>query len=358
MNGRRHDFGLGRAITGIIDVDLPVQKRRSLTLAQAREKARIARELAKAGVNPSAAWRVREQSTPSFKQAASEYHAGASRGWRNGKRRDQWLSTLKTYAFPIIGDLPVNDIDARSIQRVLAQIWLEKPETARRVRQRIAAVLDYAHGKGWRPTEAPTRAVDQLLRGIKQPRGSNFAAMPYRDLPAFMAKVRDADFSIGRLALQFLILTAARSGEIRKMRWRDIDAEAREWRVPPANSKMDRLHIAPLTAAAMKILEEVRDISEIGPNDLVFPGLKGEMSDGTLAKVLRVAGGGDFTVHGFRSAFRDWCAETGIPDSWAEAALSHTNPNRIESAYRRTTFFEQRCDSLMPAWSTFLFAES
>lgn len=239
-NGRRQDFGLGSAITGLIDVDLPVEKRRSLTLAQAREKARIGRELAKAGINPSAYWRADEATTPTFKDVAEEYHCQVSASWRNGKHADQWLTTLKNYAFPAIGKLPVNAIDARTIQRVLTPIWLSKGETARRVRQRIAAVLDYAHGKGWRETEAPMRAVNQLLGGIRQPRGGNFAAMPYKELPAFMAKLRQREFAVSRAALQFLILTAARSGEIRKARWRDIDTQAREWHMPPEKTKRSR----------------------------------------------------------------------------------------------------------------------
>jgi integrase len=286
-----------------------------------------------------------------------EYHKQASRGWRNGKHRDQWIKTLKIYAFPLIGHLPVNQIDARTLQRVLSPIWMDRPETARRVRQRISAVLDYSHGKGWRDAEAPSRALDQLLRGLKQRRGGNFAAMPYRDLPVFMQKLNEGDLSIGRLALQFLILTAARSGEIRKMRWRDVDLETREWRVPPANSKTERLHIVPLVGEAVRILEDVRAFSEIGPDDLVFPGMKGAMSDGTMAKVLRVAGGGQFTVHGFRSSFRDWAADRGFADGWAEAALAHINPNRTEGAYKRTTFFEQRQEKLMPAWSAFVLGE-
>lgn len=352
-NGRRRDFGLGTAITGLIDVDIPIQKRRSLTLAQAREKARIARELVKAGMDPSILWRPKEDTAPSFKKVAVEYHRQVSKGWRNGKHADQWLTTLNIYAFPHIGDLPVDAIDARSIQHVLAPIWLEKGETARRVRQRIAAVLDYAHGKGWRDTEAPIRALNQLLGGIKQPRGGNFAAMPYRDVPAFMDKLRGGGFSIGRSALQFLILTAARSGEIRKARWCNVDLEAAEWRVPPGNTKTERLHIVPLAPAALAVLKDVDD-GEVDPSALIFPGLKGEMSDATLAKMLRTNGGGDFTVHGFRSAFRDWAAENGFPDGWAEAALAHTNPNRVESAYRRTTFFEQRRDTLMPAWASYV----
>jgi integrase len=353
-NGRRRDLGLGTAITALIDVDIPVQKRKSLTLAQAREKARLARELVKAGMDPSVLWQAKVDGTPSLKKVAEEYHREVSKGWRNGKHTAQWLNTLKIYAFPLIGDLPVDGIDAPSIQRVLAPIWLEKGETARRVRQRIGVVLDYAHGKGWRDSEAPMRAVNQLLGGIKQRRGGNFAAMPYRDLPPFMQKLRGGDFSIGRSALEFLILTAARSGEIRKAKWREIDAEAMEWRLPPANTKTERLHIVPLVPAALALVEKLRGSGVPDPDGLIFPGLKSQMSDATLAKMLRNNGGGDYTVHGFRSAFRDWAADNGYPDGWAEAALAHTNPNRVESAYRRTTFFEQRRDTLMPAWAAFL----
>jgi integrase len=353
-NGRRCDYGIGTAVTEPINFDIPIEKRHSLTLAQAREKARIWRELAKAGFNPAAVWRAKNESTPTFQQVAEEYHAQVSKGWRNGKHGDQWLSTLKSYAFPLIGDFPVDEIDARMIQRVLGPIWLSKGETARRVRQRIGSVLDYAHGKGWRDTEAPMRAVNQLLGGIKQPRAGNFAAMPYRDLPAFMATLREGDFAVGRLALQFLILTAARSGEVRKARWRDIDPETREWHVPPENAKTGRLHIVPLVQPAMKLLEQIRGIFGIDPEDYVFPGLGGQMSDATLAKVLRTSCQTRYTVHGCRSSFRDWAAENGFADSWAEAALAHTNPNRTESAYRRTTFFDQRRDILMPAWAGFL----
>jgi integrase len=352
-NGRRQDFGLGTAVIEPIAAEIPIYKRTSLTLAQAREKARIGRELAKAGINPSRHWRAEDRTILSFEEAAREYHAQISKGWRNGKHGDQWLATLKTYAFPVIGPLPVDKIEARTIQRVLTPIWLSKGETARRVRQRIGAVLDYAHGNGWRDTEAPMRALNQLLGGIKQPRSGNFPAMPYKDVSAFMSRVREGDLSVGRLALQFLVLTAARSGEVRKARWRDIDPEAQEWRLPPETTKSGKIHIVPLVPAALEVIERLRGICEIGPDDFIFPGLGGMMSDATLAKVLRTHGGASFTVHGFRSSFRDWAADAGFPDSWAEAALAHTNPNRTESAYRRTTFYEQRKEKLMPAWASF-----
>jgi integrase len=247
----------------------------------------------------------------------------------------------------------IDEVDAASIQRVLTPIWLSKGETARRVRQRIGVVLDYAHGKGWRDTEAPMRAVTQLMGGIKQRQGGHFAAMPYKALPDFMATLRESEFAVGRRALEFLILTAARSGEVRKARWRDIDLEAGEWHVPAENAKTGKLHIVPLVAAASAILDDLYQKFEPCPDDFVFPGLNGAMSDATLAKAQRSAGGGDYTVHGFRSTFRDWAAENGFADAWAEAALAHVNPNRTESAYRRTTFFEQRRDKLMPAWADF-----
>lgn len=353
-NGCRRDFGLGTAVIEPIGADIPIYKRKSLTLAQAREKARVGRELAKAGMNPSALWREEGRTVPSFQEAANEYHKQVSKGWRSGKHGDQWLATLKAYAFPIIGPLPVDKIEARTIQQVLTPIWLSKGETARRVRQRIGAVLDYAHGNGWRASEAPMRALNQLLGGIKQPRSGNFAAMPYKELPAFMARLHDGEFSVGRLALQFLVLTAARSGEIRKARWRDIDPQSHEWRVPAENAKTGKLHIVPLVPDAHELLEQIHGTFGIDGDDFVFPGLKGPMSDATLAKMLRSNGGSSYTVHGFRSSFRDWAAESGFPDSWAEAVLAHTNPNRTESAYRRTTFFEQRRDKLMPAWASFL----
>jgi integrase len=351
-HGRRRDYGLGSFTARTGDPSVPITLRRSLTLAQAREKARLGRDLAKAGINPSAAWRVEAETVPTFSYAAEEYHRQVSKAWRNGKHGDQWITTLKTYAFPLLGTLPVDSIDAPMIQRVLTPIWLSKPETARRVRQRIGAVLDYAHGRGWREGEAPMRALRQLMGGLKQPKGKNFAAMPYRELPAFMRGLSEGEPSIGRLALRFLILTAARSGEVRKARWRDVDLEMGEWRVPEENAKTGRLHIVPLVPAAADILRAIPGTGM--PDGFIFPGLRKMMSDATLAKVLRTQASGDYTVHGFRSSFRDWAAETGYPDSWAEAALAHTNPNRTESAYRRTTFFAQRQQKLMPDWASYL----
>ena len=244
------------------------------------------------------------------------------------------------------------------MQRVLTSIWLTKGETARRVRQRIGAVLDYAHGKGWRNSEAPMRALNQLLGGIRQPRSGNFAAMPYKGLPAFMAKLREGDLSVGRLALQFLILTAARSGEVRKARWQHIDPEACEWRVPAENAKTGKLHIVPLVPAALEVLERICGMFGIDPDDLVFPGLNGPMSDATLGE--GPAGQRRWRLH------RSWVplyfprlgGRTGVCRRLGGGGAHPQNPNRTEGAYRRTTFFEQRRDTLMPAWATFVGGQS
>lgn len=360
-NGTRRDFGIGGYTETSISKDYeryPLETRRSLTLDEARKKAALGRELGKQGVNPSTVWRQNEpQEVRTFRAVADEYHRQAKKGWRNGKHGAQWLTTLERYAYPVIGETPVEDVDASAVQKVLLPIWLTKGETAQRVKQRIGVVLDYAHGKGWRSTEAPMRAVNQLMRGIKQPKRGNFASMPYADVPDFLANLRDGDLSVGNRALQFLILTAARSGEVRKMQWKDVDLDAAEWRVPPEKAKADKLHIVPLVPTAVEILKEMRGLFAPKPDALVFPGLKGPMSDATMAKVLRVNGGGDYTVHGFRSSFRDWAADKGYADSWAEAALAHSNPNKTEAAYRRTTFFEQRKDRLMPAWASFVLAD-
>lgn len=356
--GMRRDFGIGSYTDKAAGGELPIERRKLLTLTEARDKARAGRKLAKAGINPSAHWRALEEAdrpAVTFEAATRDYHKHVSGSWRNGKHGKQWLATLELYAFPKLGRKPVDEIDASAIQSVLLPHWLTKGETMRRVRQRIGAVLDYSHSQGWREAEAPMRAVNQLMRSIKQPKGSNFAALPYADLPAFWQKLTTAEPSVGRLALRFLILTVARSGEVRQAKWSEIDFAEAEWRVPTTNTKTGRLHIVPLVPEAVAILEQMRDLFGGDPNAQVFPGLKGKpLSDATLAKAFRTSGGGDYTVHGLRSTFRDWAAETGQPDAWAEAALSHGNPDKVEAAYKRTTFYAQRRGQLMPAWAAFV----
>jgi integrase len=341
VNGRRRDFGLG-------PVDL-------VSLTEAREKALEGRKMARNGFDPSLEWKKAAEVIPTFKAAAERYHGNVKGGWKNGKHQDQWLSTLTAHAFPEIGSTTVDQIDAAAIQRVLLPIWLVVPETARRVRQRIGAVLDYCHAQGWRAGEAPMRAVSKGLP--KQPKkGQHFAAMPYSDVPAFIAKLREGESTVGRRALEFLVLTAARSGEVRGATWDEFDLENAVWNIPASRMKAAEAHSIPLSPAALAVLEEIKGLVTGRKGEPVFPGLKGKpLSDATLSKVLRVGGGEGYTVHGFRSSFRDWVAEKlpTVPSAVAEAALAHAVPNKVEAAYRRTKFLDQRRD-LMSKWADYL----
>lgn len=340
--GRRRDFGLGS-----LDI---------VSLEEARDKAREGRKLAKAGLDPSLERKKAMRLIPTFKEAAKRYHEAVKGSWRNGKHADQWLSTLETHAFPLIGATRVDHIDAPTIQSVLLPIWLTLPETARRVRQRVGSVLDYSHGQGWRETETPRNAVNSLMKRIKQPRrGAGFAAIPYADLPDFMRGLRDGQPSVGRMALQFLILTLGRSGEVRGATWEEIDLDKAQWNLPPARMKAGEAHSVPLSPSAIEVLRRIRELIGVRKGRPIFSGLKGQpLSDATLAKVVRVAGGGAATVHGMRSAFRDWAAEqTSFPGDWAEAALAHTLSNKVEAADKRTKFLEQR-RKVMAAWADYL----
>jgi integrase len=333
--GKRRDYGLGSF--------------KDVGLSEARDLARDYRRQLRQGVDPLAE-RQKAKGIPTFEQAAKAVHEEHKHGWRNDKHGAQWLATLKTYAFPKIGQLSVEAVTTGHVRDLLADIWLVKPETARRVRQRIGTVLDYAHGKGWREPFVMAAVSKALPR---QPRKTGrFAAMPYAELPTFLSKLRERP-STARLALQALILTAARSGEIRGAKWTEIDLDARTWTVPAERMKAGKVHVVPLSDAAVDVLKRAAEL-RAGDSDLVFPGaVRGKpLSDMTLLKVLRDMKV-DATVHGFRSAFRDWCAEeTSVAGEIAEAALAHAIPNRVEAAYRRTDFLEKR-RKLMERWAAY-----
>jgi len=335
--GKRRDIGLG-----------PLK---SVDLGDAREAAHQIRRQIAQGLDPIAERKRERQAIPNFRDAAKVVHREHKASWKNGKHQSQWLSTLETYAFPKLGDRLVSDIGAPEIRDVLAPIWLSKPETARRVRQRIGTVLDWACVKGFRQTEAPLRSLSKGLP--RQPRKDHhFAAMAYVDVPAFMKRLGERE-SIGRLALQTLVLTAARSGEIRFARWPEIDLEAGLWSIPAERMKMSRPHVVPLSPEAISLLQSAANFRAPG-SDLVFPGqkLKKPLSDMSLLKILRDMNL-EVTVHGFRSAFRDWVAEqTNYPGEVAEAALAHAIPNKVEAAYRRTDFLAKRRD-LMRDWARY-----
>jgi integrase len=335
--GKRRDIGLGSL--------------KSVDLGDAREAAhQIRRQIAR-GLDPVAERKRERQVIPNFRDAAKIVHDEHKAGWKNGKHQAQWLSTLETYAFPKLGDRLVSDIGAPEIRDVLAPIWLSKPETARRVRQRIGTVLDWACVKGFRTSEAPLRSLSKGLP--RQPRkDGHFAAMNYAAVPEFLRRLRERD-SIGRLALEALILTAARSGEVRLARWSEVDMEAGLWSIPADRMKMNRPHVVPLSPEAVQAFQRAEKFRVPG-KDIIFPGqkLKKPMSDMTLLKILRDMNL-EVTVHGFRSAFRDWVAEqTSYPGEVAEAALAHAVSNKVEAAYRRTDFLAKR-RHLMREWGRY-----
>jgi integrase len=339
--GRRRDIGLGSA------------KKVSLTLA--RERASAARTDLEMGIDPVAK-RKKESGVPTFREAASQYMSEHQKTWRNAKHRGQWKSTLESYAFPSIGDTLVSEVDAPAVRDLLISIWVEKPETARRVKQRIGAILDWAHSKGYREDEAPMRAIGKGLPRHKK-QANHFAAMPYGDVPDFIAKLRERQ-SWGRLALEAAILTATRSGEVRGATWSEIDLEKGLWTIPAERMKAKREHVIPLSAAAKNLFKRAAALKTVG-HKYIFHGTKRDkpMSDMTLTKVLRDLKR-DETAHGFRSSFRDWVSEeTEFPGDVAEAALAHMVSNKTEAAYRRGKLLEKR-RKLMDAWGSYCEASN
>jgi integrase len=334
--GKRRDFGLG-------SLD-------KVPLATAREKRDEIRQQYAAGVDPVLE-RKKAAGVPTFQKAAETLHKERLKGWSNGKHREQWIATLRTYAFPKMGAVAVDEVERGHILDVLTPIWLEKPETARRVKQRIGAVLDWAYGKGWREAEAPMRALGKALPKNDAGAG-HFEAMPYADVPGFMAKLRQRE-GMGALALEALLLTAARSGEIRLATWDEVDLDKGLWSIPAARMKRKRAHVVPLSGAALAAFQRAKAL-RTDDAVLVFPGQspKKPMSDATLAAVLKRMGL-SAVPHGFRSSFKDWAGEVGgFPNELSEAALAHAIPNKAEAAYRRGDLLERR-RVMMDAWARY-----
>jgi integrase len=345
VDGRRRDIGLGSVDT--------------LSLAEARAKAAQGRRWAKEGKDPSFEWRKAKETIPTFEKAARACFADLKSGWSNSKHAAQWLSTLEQYAFPLIGSHRVDRIDSNEVLSVLLPIWLKVPETATRVRQRVRAVLDYSKAKGWRKDEAPSSSLSKALPRQSRHRGHH-KAMAYPEIPALWATLNEGGGGTGRLALMLTILTAARSGETRGATWAEFDLSKALWTIPGKRMKGGVTHVVPLSQPALAILKEMSGLITGKKDEPVFPGNKGKpLSDATMAKALRVAGGGDNTVHGMRSTFRDWVAEKlpSVPNAVAETALAHKNPNEVEAAYRRTMFLDQRRD-LMTKWADYLSGQS
>lgn len=343
-NGRRHDIGLG-------SVDL-------VPLAAARERTLELRRAYRDGRDPLAERRAARDKThtPSFAEAARACHAEHAPSWRNAKHAAQFISTLETHIFPHFGDQTVDAVDEPMVRDALAPIWLRLPETARRVRQRVGTVLDYASAKGWRSAPLNMKAVSAGLP--KQPkRDQHFAAMPWQDVPAFLDSLRRSDRATApvRAGFEFLVLTAARSGEVRLAAWGEIDREARLWRIPAERMKAGKAHEVPLSDRAMALLDEASAWrTSTDPGEIIFPGARAgrPMSDMTLTALLRRLEV-QATAHGMRSAFRDWAAEqTNVPREVAEMCLAHSVGSSVERAYARSTLLDRR-RALLGRWSAY-----
>jgi integrase len=340
--GKRSEMGLG---------SVP-----AINLAQAREKAADARRLVKAGKDPIAARRgerADQADGETFGAFALKLVHTIETGFRNEKHRAQWRTTLTTYAAPI-WNKRLADIETDDLLECLKPIWATKTETASRVRGRIERVLDAAAARGLRSRDNPARwrghLANLLPKRQKLARGHH-AAMPFDDVPTYVARLREIE-GISAPALEFAILTAARSGEVLGARWSEIDLDEKVWTIPAARTKAGREHRVPLTNHTIEILSR---LAETRVGDFVFAGAKRDksLSVAALTMVMRRTGAGHFTVHGFRSAFRDWAGErTNFPREIAEAALAHVVGDATERAYRRGDALEKR-RALMEAWAAF-----
>lgn len=333
-----------------------------LSLADARERATQARKLARDGIDPlltrnvERAERAREANRAmTFKQCAEAYIEAHKASWRNAKHADQWTNTLTTYAYPVLGAQPVQAIDVALVMKVLDPIWQTKTETASRVRQRIESVLDWATVRDFRRGENPARWRGHLQKVLparaKVQKVRHHPALPYADLPAFMADLRARE-GMSANALEFLILTGARTNEVLQCRWSEIDLDAKIWTVPAERMKARREHRVPLSPAALRLLKALASPSS--PSAFVFAKDERALSSMALLALLQERmGRDDLTAHGFRSTFKDWASEqTNFAREVAEAALAHVVGDKVEAAYRRGDLFEKR-RKLMDAWSTY-----
>ncbi|MDR3449303.1 MAG: integrase arm-type DNA-binding domain-containing protein [Alphaproteobacteria bacterium] len=363
VDGRSRDIGLGtvdvegagRDAFGDGDArlsDVPIMLRTSLGLAEAREKAGALRKLAKAGANPIAERDKERAKVPTFKEAAIDAHKALQSGWGT-KTAKAFMASLEDHAFPKLGAMKVNAIGGADIITTLAPIWTDKPVMARKIRTRIGQVLAFAKARGWRTDALPD--ARELRSGLsKQSRGGNLAAMPFVDVPAFVAAELGKGATASRFAMLFVILTAARSGEVRQATWEQVDLEAATWTRPAAVMKMREGHVVTLSAAAVALLVRFQP-DKVLRKGLIFPGAKGKaLSDMSLTKALRAADRTE-TIHGFRSAFRDWAAEKmpTIPAMVAEMALAHKVGTATEQAYLRSDLRDMR-RALMDAWGQFV----
>jgi integrase len=353
VDGKRREMGLG---------SFP-----EVTLADARTKASDARRKAQAGTDPIQARTLEAAQTarqaagvPTFAEAAASYIQAHAPGWSNAKHAAQWSATLATYAAPVIGTKPIDQIGTEDVLKLLSGIWTTKTETAKRVQGRVENIMDWATARKYRTGENPARwrgHLDKLLpKPAKVTKPVHHPAMPYADVPAFMAELTDRS-CVSALALRFLILTACRTGEVIGARWDEIDLEAAVWTIPAARMKAGQLHRVPLSSAGLAVLQA---LPRIEGNPYCFPGARHgkPLSNMALLQLMRGMGygvtgeRGAFVPHGFRSAFRDWSGEvSSFPRDVCEMALAHVIENKVEAAYRRGDLFAKRA-SMMDEWAS------
>jgi len=346
IDGKRRELGLGA---------FP-----AVALVDARAKAATYRDAVRQGRDPTQ--RIEPPVVHTFTMAAAAFIRAHRRGWANHKHARQWVSTLKTYARPILGSTPVGQICTEDVLQVLTPIWSTKTETAKRVQGRIENVLDFAAARKWRDPINPARwrgHLDKLLpKPGKVAQVEHHPAMPYTELPGFMAELAGMD-SVSALALRFLILTACRTGETLGATWSEVDQEAAVWTIPAARMKARREHRVPLSGGALAVLEA---LPRYVGNPHLFPGARHgkPLSNMALLQLMRGLGygvggaRGAYVPHGFRSAFRDWAGEvSSFPRDVCEMALAHTIENKVEAAYRRGDLFDKR-RRMMGEWADYL----
>jgi integrase len=339
INNKRRDLGLGSGFT----------------LEQARSRASELLRAAKEGRDPEEQ-RDREKArlaVPTFKEAAIACHAEQAKGWSD-KHAAAWLASLEQHAYPVLGKKRVDVIEPADVAAALRPIWLETPVIAKQVRQRIGAVLNYSFAHKWRAGEAPVKSVSILLS--RQPKGGNFEAMSWEEVPAWADRVLAKEESLSRLALLFTVLTVARSKETRHSMISWVNYEKKEWDRPAGVMKRRLPHTVTLSDQAIEIAKRAEAHRTTKADGLLFPGKGGRpMSDMTMTAALRSSGERTATVHGFRSSFKDWAAEKmpHIPEAVSEACLSHAVPDATIAAYRRTQFNEMR-RQLLDAWGAFV----
>jgi integrase len=356
LDGKRRDMGLG-----------PYP---DISLAEARGRATEHRKLRHDGIDPIEAKEAQRHAQRlsvargrTFREMAEEFIGRKEAGWRNAKHRQQWRNTLATYVYPVFGQLPVAAIDSGLVVQVLDPIWMEKPETAVRVRGRIEAVLDAATVRGFRQGPNPAQWKGNLAHILparaRVRKVAHHAALPFDEMPAFLTALQTRS-GIAARALEFAIFTAGRTAEVLGATWGEIDADVKVWSVPAERMKAGREHRVPLSDPALALLDTLRPLAlmragEPDPGAPVFPGPRRalQMSNMTMLMLLRRMKRNDLTAHGFRSTFSDWAAErTAYPREVVEMALAHAVENKVEAAYRRGDLFEKR-RKLMEAWAGF-----